>query len=191
MSEQQQDAESKLTRKVGYGHPPSATRFRKGKSGNPKGRPRGSRSEVPYNSVLGQMVTVREDGREHRLTAAEAFILQLTQKGLAGDSAAARASLTAIETARAKRSASDDQGITRIVLVGWCIEGVLETLGHVVKKFPMDEKRVRWEINPWAVEAALARLGDRRLTETEQREVWNCTRTPKKVAWPEWWTMKG
>jgi hypothetical protein len=30
------------------------------------------------------MVSVREDGREGRITAAEAFILELTQKGLAG-----------------------------------------------------------------------------------------------------------
>ena len=28
------------------------------------------------------MVTIREDGRERRVTAAEAFLLQLTQKGL-------------------------------------------------------------------------------------------------------------
>ena len=54
------------------------------------------------------MVTVREDGRERRITAAEAFILQLTQKGLAGDSAAARASLAAIEEARAKRTPHKD-----------------------------------------------------------------------------------
>ena len=28
--------------KVGYGKPPKATQFRKGKSGNPRGRPKGS-----------------------------------------------------------------------------------------------------------------------------------------------------
>lgn len=176
---------------AGYGRPPRANRFRKGQSGNPKGRPRGSRGEIPYDSVLGQMVTVREDGRERRITAAEAFILQLTQKGLAGDSAAARASLAAIENARAKRSEQQGPGAIRIVIVGWAIECVLRTLGLALKKYPMDEKRVRWEINPWAVEAALARLGDRHLTEAEQREVWDCTRTPLKVKWPEWWRVKG
>src|SRR5215204_954455 len=90
---------------VGYGRPPKATRFHKGRSGNPKGRPRGRRRDIPYDTLLGQMVTVREDGRERRVTAAEAFILQLTKKGLEGDSASARASLTAIETARAARHA--------------------------------------------------------------------------------------
>ena len=191
MSELRPDAEEDGPQKGGYGKPPPATRFRKGQSGNPKGRPRGSRSQIPYDTLLGQMVTVREDGRERRITAAEAFILQLTQKGLAGDSAAARASLLAIETARAKRSGQQGAEPLNIVLVFWAIECVLRTLGAAVKKFPMDEKRVRWEINPWAVEAALARLGERKLTEAEQREVWNCTRMPHKVTWPEWWTLRG
>lgn len=190
LSELLPDAGDEGQQKAGYGKPPRATRFRKGQSGNPKGRPRGTRNEIPYDSVLGQMVTVREDGRERRITAAEAFILQLTQKGLAGDSAAARASLAAIETARAKRSERQGQDAIRIVIVVWAIEGILQTLGIAVKKFPMDEKRVRWEINPWAVEAALARLGARHLTEAQQREVWDCTRTPHKVTWPDWWTVK-
>ena len=32
---------------VGYGKPPAATRFTKGKSGNPKGRPKGSKNQAP------------------------------------------------------------------------------------------------------------------------------------------------
>lgn len=32
---------------VGYGKPPAATRFQKGQSGNPNGRPRGSRNRLP------------------------------------------------------------------------------------------------------------------------------------------------
>ena len=39
-------------------------------SGNPKGRPPGRKKEPPYEAVLGQMVTVREDGIERRVTAA-------------------------------------------------------------------------------------------------------------------------
>ncbi|WP_234035767.1 DUF5681 domain-containing protein [Erythrobacter insulae] len=175
---------------LGYGKPPSATRFKKGQSGNPKGRPKGKRnSQIPYDHVLGQMVTVREEGRKRRITAAEAFILQLTQRGLAGDSAAARSSLAAIETARVKSADAEGLGIKKFVIVPIQIECVLRTLGMATKKFPTDKKRVRWEINPWAVEATLARLGDRQLTEAEQRKVWSCTRVPHKVNWPGWWTV--
>jgi len=172
----------------GYGNPPTATRFQKGRSGNPKGRPRNRHKTVPYDSVLGQMVTIREDGRERRVTAAEAFLLQLTQKGLAGDSAAARDSLNAIENARSERG-DDGQHIDAIILsaVGSGADAILEPLGLAKKKYPADKKRVRWELNPWIVEAALDRPGERRLTIEEQQEVWNATRTPSKVNWPDWW----
>jgi len=175
----------------GYGKPPPATRFKKGSSGNPRGRPKNRRITVPYDAVLGQMVTIREDGRERRVTAAEAFLLQLTQKGLAGDSAAARDSLEAIENARSQRG--DDRMVVDTIIVTPISTGadaIFGPLGLAFKKYPTDEKRVRWELNPWIVEAALERLGERRLTVEEQREVRSATRTPHKVAWPEWWEVQ-
>jgi predicted Fe-Mo cluster-binding NifX family protein len=175
---------------IGRGKPPSETRFRKGQSGNPRGRPKNRHRKIPYDAVLGQMVTVREDGRERRVTAAEAFLLQLTQKGLAGDNAAARASLEAIEKARERRGELTDNHIKVIIMsmVGIGADIILKSLGLAVLKYPEDEKRVRLEINPWIVEAALARFGERRLSYPEQQEVWNATRTPRKVRWPEWWS---
>lgn len=176
---------------VGYKQPPEGGRFRKGQSGNPRGRPKNRHREIPYDAVLGQMVTIREDGHERRVTAAEAFLLQLTQKGLAGDSVAARASLEAIEAARAARSCNQPTR-TKIVWKGvaYGMDAIIGTLGIAQLKYPKDEARVRWELNPWIVEAALARLGIKRLSQHEQREVWNATRTPHKVNWPEWWTIR-
>ena len=176
--------------KAGYGRPPRATQFQKGRSGNPRGRPRGSHSIIPYNSVLGQMVTIREDGRERRVTAAEAFLLQLIQKGLAGDSAAARSSLAAIEAARVQRPAEGVTAIRRIVFVSMGIGCVLRDLGMAIKTNRFSEEHARWWLKPWIVEAALARLGDRQLTSAEQREVWNATRAPESVSWPDWWTER-
>lgn len=176
---------------VGYGKPPSASRFRKGQSGNLKGRPRNRTRDIPHDAILGQMVTIREDGRERRVTAAEAFLLQLTQKGLAGDSAAARSSLEAIEKARAARG-EDQQSIKVIIMksVGSGADAILAKLDLARLKYPTDEKRVRWEISPWVVEAALARFGSRRLSLDEQREVFANTRTSSKVKWPEWWSHR-
>ena len=175
---------------IGYRSPPKATRFRKGQSGNARGRPKNRHREIPYDAVLGQMVTIREDGRERRVTAAEAFLLQLTQKGLAGDSAAARASLEAVEAARDAKE-EDRPAVAKIVVssVGSGADAILESLGIAKLKYPSDEARVRWELNLWIVEAALARLGDQRLSEEEQREIWGATRTPHKVRWPDWWIV--
>lgn len=175
----------------GYGKPPTAMRFTKGQSGNPKGRPKNQHKSVPYDAVLGQMVTIREDGRERRVTAAEAFLLQLTQKGLAGDSAAARDSLDAIENARSERG-DDRHAIDTIILsaVSSGADAILEPLGLAKMKYPADKQRVRWELNPWILDVALQRLGERRLTVEEQQEVWSAARTPSKVSWPEWWEVK-
>jgi hypothetical protein len=177
---------------TGYRSPPEATRFRKGSSGNPKGRSRGSKSSIPYDTLLGQMVTIREDGRERRVTAAEAFVLQLTGKGLAGDSAAARASLHAIETARAARTCSgEDMPTVRIQFRPFGLCCTIEGLGIGVRINPHDQARVRLMLMPWIVEEALRRLGSRKLTVEEQRTVLASTRHPDKVRWPEWWTEHG
>src|SRR6267142_1182191 len=89
---------------VGYRKPPRRTRFTKGQSGNPTGRPRGRHREAPYEAVLGQMVKIREGGAERHVTAAEAFLLQLRKRALEGDGAAARECLAMIDQARERPS---------------------------------------------------------------------------------------
>lgn len=176
---------------VGHKQPPRSSRFQKGKSGNPKGRPSNRPRALPYDQILGQMVTVREDGRERRVTAAEAFLLQLTRKGLQGDSAAARASLAAIETARASRhEALDDIKIFRILWRSHGVGSSLKCLGLAVKRYPLDKQRVRFELKPWIVEAALRRMHDKRLTEEQQRVILDATQHPEKCNWPEWWSVR-
>ena len=174
---------------VGYRRPPAASRFRKGQSGNPRGRPRGKHRAPPYEAVLGQMVTIREDGTERRVTAAEAFLLQITKKGLEGDGAAARAAMAAIEEARASRLAREPQEqltITRVIVRPGSVNSALEPL-RMGRKLDRYRETARMVLEPWLVEAALARLGDRRLTIEEQRTVVRATRTPGKVRWPDWW----
>jgi len=76
---------------VGYGKPPQGTRFKKGKSGNPTGRPKGSKNLATIFAELGnERVTVTENGRTRRLTKMEAIILQLTNKSLSGNLVAIR-----------------------------------------------------------------------------------------------------
>lgn len=181
------DEDLNVREEVGYRHPPHSTRFQKGRSGNERGRPKGSHRDIPYDTVLGQMVTIREDGRERRVTAAEAFILQLTRKGLAGDSGAARASLEAIESARARQAAVSEMTIMRILLMGMGMGTALKHLGLAIKRNSLDQEKVRWELQHWIVEAALARMTEGSLTKEEQREIWEATRTPEKVDWPQWW----
>ena len=72
--------------RVGYGKPPEHTRFRKGQSGNPRGRPRGSESLARVlHRVLDEKIVVRENGERRKMTKLEAMLKQLANKGLAGD----------------------------------------------------------------------------------------------------------
>lgn len=71
--------------KVGYASPPQSTRWRKGQSGNPKGRPR-RQSDIMHEAaqILTQPVEARMDGKRVRLEAIEASYLALCKKGLKG-----------------------------------------------------------------------------------------------------------
>ena len=174
--------------KTRYGKPPRRTRFRKRQSGNPAGRPPGRKKEPPYEAVLGQMVTVREAGIERRLTAAEAFLLYLTKLGLDGDSSAARHLSPMIEGARVRRrefSAQDPHEIVLVIVRPGSVNAALMPLRMARK---LDRYRAaRMTLEPWVVERALDRLGDRRLTLQEQQTVLKATQTPTKVRWPDWW----
>lgn len=176
--------------KSGYGKPPAATRFKKGQSGNSAGRPRGRHKRIPYDAVLGQRVTIREGGIERKVTAAEAFLLQLAKRGLEGDISAARNTMTAIaegENARVVDTFGLSVIVRQIVAPG-SVNTALQPL-RMAKKLDPYRETARMALEPWIVEAALARLGERHLTVEEQRTVLKATRTPRKVNWPDWWEV--
>jgi Family of unknown function (DUF5681) len=173
---------------VGYRKPPLASRFRKGQSGNQKGRPRGRRRELPHEAVLGQEVIIRENGRERRVTAAEAFLLQLTKLGLDGDGAAARAAITAIREVSHDFSDPDVFTFIYSIVDPASLSAAVECL-RMGTKLDRYRETARMMLEPWIIEAALARLGEKQLTPKEQEIVLEATRTPTKVRWPDWWVV--
>ena len=71
---------------LGYGKPPRHTRFIKGQSGNPKGRPKGSQNLATIlEKACRQRVRVTENGRARSITKFEATMLQLCNKAVSGD----------------------------------------------------------------------------------------------------------
>jgi Family of unknown function (DUF5681) len=71
---------------VGYGKPPLHTRFKTGQSGNPRGRPRGSKSLATLvGEALDQKVVVTDGGSRRKISKREAMITQLVNRSAQAD----------------------------------------------------------------------------------------------------------
>ena len=81
---------------VGYGHPPLHSRFAPGKSGNPKGRPRGQLNlETALKNELSRLITIREGDHSRRLKKGDAWIVR-TVNGALNNDPKANATLVAL-----------------------------------------------------------------------------------------------
>jgi len=71
---------------IGFGKPPKHTQFRKGQSGNPKGRPKGSKNiNVLIRKALEEKVTVKGPGGTRSMSKCEAALMQQANKAANGD----------------------------------------------------------------------------------------------------------
>jgi hypothetical protein len=71
---------------VGYGKPPRHTRFPKGQSGNPRGRPTGAKNlKTLLSEALNEPVIVTENGGHRKITKRQAIITQLVNRSATAD----------------------------------------------------------------------------------------------------------
>jgi hypothetical protein len=71
---------------VGYARPPRHSRFIKGQSGNPRGRPPSAKNlKTLLNKALNELVTVTEHGGRRKITKREAIATQLVNRSAKGD----------------------------------------------------------------------------------------------------------
>ena len=71
---------------IGYGKPPKRTRFKPGESGNPRGRPNGTKNlKSDLTEELGEKIVVREGEETRRVSKQRAVVKTLVAKTLKGD----------------------------------------------------------------------------------------------------------
>ena len=71
---------------VGKGRTPKSTRWGPGQSGNPNGRPKGSKNAATMaKAALSRKVAATINGRKRQMTVAEIAYRRLGDKAMAGD----------------------------------------------------------------------------------------------------------
>jgi len=96
--------------------------------------------------------------------------------------------MATIEQAKALGLVENDVEMPTInlLLVRLTVNRALESL-RMARKLDRYRETAKMMLEPWVVEMALKRLGNRRLSVEQQMEVTRVTRTPEKVRWPRWW----
>lgn len=165
------------------------TRFAKGNSGNPKGRPRKTPATTSsaFDVIIDQRLTVTQDGKVRELTVEEGLQLKTYQEALAGSRTARREVLKMIakrEEWLAKRRPQHTSVKMMQEYDSDNADAAMLLLGVISEDRRDPEFIDRYKLEPWAVQKALSRPGGS-LSQRSLTNIRVCTRDPKTIRWPE------
>jgi len=128
-------SKAKTTQDRGYGKPPKEHQFKPGQSGNPKGRPKGSKNfGKQIIDMMEQKIPVTMNGETKRLQANVAIIQAQLVKAMKGDRKAAEMCLDLydreVSKSEALRSGRDARGLS------------------MADRLALEELRVRLSVSP-------------------------------------------
>jgi Family of unknown function (DUF5681) len=169
--------------------------FRKGSSGNLRGRPTTSRAPQAsaFNVIVGKTLTVAHQGGTREITVEEALQQRTYRDAIAGKRMAQREVLKWImrrEAWLAKHAphASRSPTTRHISPDPDNADAALLILGIAAAnpaRANIGADRAQLLLEPWAVQAALhRRRGGNRLTEDERNTIRRCTRDSDSLRWP-------
>lgn len=166
---------------IGYKRPPAHTRFVKGKSGNPKGRPKGTGAADGLARLVNQPVTVTLDGRQQKVPLSEALVLGLAQRGLGGNVVATREFIKIADKVKAERKAAEQEDEVPS-FVTFRLTGPAEDCNDALQKLGVIELyEDRWRICTWVVEEALERDRERLANENDRQVIANNMMSPEAL----------
>ena len=169
--------------------------FRKGRSGNPGGRPSASRPSQAsaFDVVVEKTLTVAHHGGTREITMEEALQQRTYRDAVAGKRMAQREVLKWImkreawlakQVPKASRPAiarhispDPDNADAALLLLG--------IAAFNPARADIGADRAQLLLEPWAVQAALRRRrGGQRLTDSERDAIRRCTSDPDSLRWP-------
>ncbi len=173
---------------VGFRKPPLATRFAKGKSGWPQGRPRSKpgAQESVFDVIFEKRLVIPHGGQTREVTVDEGLQHALLKDAFAGNKLATREVMKMItrrERARAaaappppaptlQLSPDPDNANEALVLLG-------------IAEASEEHGRPHLKLLPWAVQAALNRRGGANISPEKLSHVRNRMVDPDSVKWPK------
>ena len=124
----------------GYGNPPEHTRFQKGQSGNPQGRPKGTLNlATVLERTLREKVIVNENGKRKTITKLEAAVKQLTNKAASGELRALQLLTALVRSAEERAIQAGAPSSTLDEVDEKVLEGVMKRLETANKGDQKDE----------------------------------------------------
>ena len=171
----------------------SDTRFQKGRSGNPKGRPpRPRRPNVSaFEIVLDKRMTATVGGKERELTVEEALQQQTLKDALSGKRMAIGKILKMIEKREAAMARKNPRLLSPITReVEHCADNANEAMRILGIASPdPDMGDTRWKVHAWAAQAGISRPGRGRLEQREAENIRFFTFDGETLRWPRGWAQ--
>ena len=168
------------------------TRFEKGRSGNPAGRPKKRRPQISaFDIIFGKTLTVTQNGVERELTVDEALQLQTYQEALKGSKMAIREVLKMIEKREVAIAKVTPQVATPVRMEMEHDADNADKAMVLLGIAQYDERPLGWGDKPtrlrlatWAAQAGISRPGRRTLDDKRRDDVRWATIDPDELRWP-------
>ena len=166
-------------------------KFRKGVSGNPKGRPKGSKpadgSASAFDIIVDKTLMVTKDGEPREMSVEEALQQKVYQQAIDGSRTAQRENLRMLmkrEKAREKKTSTKEARLEiKSVYAAKKMDDAVMILGIGQQS---DSHFSSWKLVPWAVQLGLRRRrGAARLTRLDVQSIREGCLEFEVLEWPK------